>query len=631
MGASLDKVGVVGLGTMGAGIAEVLARSGLDVVGIEVGDEALKRGRGHLESSTGRAVKRGKLSAEEQQAILDRIELSTSFGALSDCDLVVEAVPEQLALKRRVFEQLDEVCRADAVLATNTSSLSVTEIAVSTNRPEQIVGVHFFNPAPVMKLVEIIHTVLTRPEALAVVQDLVERLGKVGVTIGDRAGFIANRLLFGYLNQAAAMYDSGHATREDIDAAMKATGLPMGPLTLMDLIGLDVSLEVCEAIYRETRDRRHAPAPILRQFVTAGLLGRKTGRGFYSYDEPAAATATAEAGTVEPPPQVGVVGSGPLAVALIRGCLRAGAHVRFVAGDTEKARAVATALEQSVAGDTEKAQAVSTALEQSVEGGTELALLAECDLIIEAVAEDTSVKRSLFAAVDDVAKPGAILATTATTVPVIELAAATDRPKDVIGLHLPDPEGELTEIATTVVTATEVARRATEYVTALGKHPVRCRDRAGFIVDALRVPYLNDAVRMLESGYARRRSDRRRDAVRLRVPDRSDRRPGPDRPGPRGGGAARPLHRAPRARVRALRTAGGAVHRGPYFPLSTGSSRTTQPPEDRRVPYDAGPLRTGSSRTAPTPAYRRDRCGPIRPVRSRSPYPERHESAQEPP
>ncbi|MEV5704273.1 3-hydroxybutyryl-CoA dehydrogenase [Actinoallomurus sp. NPDC052274] len=481
MAASLNKVGVVGLGTMGAGIAEVLARSGLDVVGVEVGDEALQRGRGHLENSTGRAVKRGKLSAEEQQAILDRITLSTSFGALGDCDLVIEAVPEQLQLKRRVFEQLDEVCRADAVLATNTSSLSVTEIAVSTNRPEQVVGVHFFNPAPVMKLVEIIHSVLTRPEALSVVQGLVERLGKVGVTVGDRAGFIANRLLFGYLNQAAAMYDAGHASRADIDAAMKATGLPMGPLTLMDLIGLDVSLEVCEAIYRETRDRRHAPAPILRQMVTAGLLGRKTGRGFYSYGEPAAAAEAEPAGA---PPRVGVVGSGPLAVALISGCLRAGADVRFVAGDAEKA------------------DAVRTALEQPVEGGTELGLLADCDLIVEAVAEDTSVKRSLFAAVDDVAKPGAVLATTTTTVPVIEVAAATDRPQDVIGLNLPDPAGELVEIAATVVTAPEVVRRAAEYVTALGRRPVRCRDRAGFIVDALRVPYLNDAVRMLETGYA---------------------------------------------------------------------------------------------------------------------------------
>jgi 3-hydroxybutyryl-CoA dehydrogenase len=489
MSASLSKVGVVGLGTMGAGIAEVLARGRYDVVGVEVGDEALRRGRGHLEKSTGRAVKRGKLSPADQQAILDRVTLSTSFEALADCDLVIEAVPERIDLKRRVFAELDKVCRADAVLATNTSSLSVTEIATATNRPEQIVGVHFFNPAPVMKLVEVIHTVLTRPEALTAVQDLVESLGKVGVTVGDRAGFITNRLLFGYLNQAAGMYDSGHASREDIDAAMKATGLPMGPLTLMDLIGLDVSLEVCEAIYRETRDRRHAPAPILRRLVTAGLLGRKTGRGFYAYDEAEAAAGETAGG---PPPRVGVAGSGPLAAAIISACARAGADVRFVAGDDEKARAVEAAA--ATGGEAAGAGAVT--------GGTDLSLLADCDLIIEAVDEDPAVKRSLLAAVDDVAKPGAILATTAAAVPVIELATATDRPQDVVGLHLPDPEGELVELVSTVVTAPEVMARAAEYTALLGKQPVRSRDRAGFIVDALRVPYLNDAVRMLEAGYA---------------------------------------------------------------------------------------------------------------------------------
>jgi len=480
MSASLRRVGVVGLGTMGAGIAEVLARGGYDVVGVEVNDDALQRGRGHLEKSTGRAVKRGKLSAGDQQAILGRIELDTSFASLADCDLVIEAVPERLDLKRRVFEELDKVCRPDTVLATNTSSLSVTEIAVATERPEQIVGVHFFNPAPVMRLVEIIHTVLTRPEALGAVQDLVTGLGKVGVTIGDRAGFVANRLLFGYLNQAAAMYESGHATREDIDAAMRATGLPMGPLTLMDLIGLDVSLEVCEAIYRETRDRRHAPAPILRRLVTAGLLGRKTGRGFYTYGEPAAETGP-QAGEA---PSVGVAGSGPLAVAVIRAALRAGADVSFVAGDEAKVRAV----REAVGGD--------------VTGGTDLALLADRDLVVEAVAEDVSVKRSLLAAVDDVAREGAVLATTASAVPVIELAMATDRPQDVVGLHLPDPEGELAELVPTVLTDPEVTRRAESYVARLGKHPVRSADRAGFIVDALRVPYLNDAVRLLEAGYA---------------------------------------------------------------------------------------------------------------------------------
>jgi len=480
MSASLNKVGVVGLGTMGAGIAEVLARGGYDVVGVEVNEDALRRGRGHLDKSTGRAVKRGRLSADDQRAILDRIALVTSFAALGECDLVIEAVPERLDLKRRVFEELDKVCRPDAVLATNTSSLSVTEIAVATERPEQIVGVHFFNPAPVMKLVEVIHTVLTRPEALAAVQDLVEGLGKTGVTIGDRAGFVANRLLFGYLNQAAAMYESGHATREDIDAAMKATGLPMGPLTLMDLIGLDVSLEVCEAIYRETRDRRHAPAPVLRRLVTAGLLGRKTGRGFYPYGEPPAETGE-DAGET---PSVGVAGSGPLAVAVIRAALRAGADVRFVAGDDGKVRAVREAVGENVT------------------GGTDLALLADRDLVVEAVAEDTSVKRSLLAAVDDVARKGAVLATTATTAPVIELAMATDRPQDVVGLHLPDPDGELVELVPTVLTDPDVTRRAEGYARGLGKHPVRSADRAGFIVDALRVPYLNDAVRMLEAGYA---------------------------------------------------------------------------------------------------------------------------------
>jgi 3-hydroxybutyryl-CoA dehydrogenase len=482
MSGSLDMVGVVGLGTMGAGIAEVLARGGYSVVGVEINDEALRRGQGHLERSTGKAVQRGRLSAEEQRAVLGRVTFATRFDALAGCDLVIEAVPERLDLKRRVFEELDVVCRPDAVLATNTSSLSVTDIAVATGRPERIVGVHFFNPAPVMRLVEIIHTVLTRPDALASVQRLVEGLGKVGVTVGDRAGFIANRLLFGYLNQAAAMYDSGYATREDIDAAMRSTGLPMGPLALMDLIGLDVSLEVCEAIYGETRDRRHAPAPILRRLVTAGLLGRKTGRGFY--DHTATANTTEPETEEAPPPSVGVVGSGPLAVAVIRSAVGHGADVSFVAGDDDKVRAV------------------HDAVGRGVTGGTDLALVADADLVVAAVAEDTAVKRSLLAAVDDVAKKGAVLATTAATIPVVELAMATDRPQDVVGLHLPDLEGGLAELAGSVLTDPAVLDRAHAHLRRLGLRPVRSADRAGFIVDALRVPYLADAVRMLESGYA---------------------------------------------------------------------------------------------------------------------------------
>ncbi|TDC98128.1 3-hydroxybutyryl-CoA dehydrogenase [Actinomadura sp. 7K507] len=458
-GGSFSRVGVVGLGTMGAGIAEVLARGGLAVVGVEVNAEALERGRGHLEGSTGRAVKRGRLTEDAQREILGRITLSTDFADLGDCDLVIEAVPERLDLKRKVFAELDRVCRDDAVLATNTSSLSVTDIAVTTGRPAKIVGVHFFNPAPVMKLVEVIGTVLTEPDAAARVADLVKGLGKTPVTIGDRAGFVANRLLFGYLNQAASMLESGHATRDDIDAAIKAgAGLPMGPFTLMDLIGLDTCVEVLDAIYAESRDRRHAASPLLRELVTAGLLGRKTGRGFYGYDkpEPEPEPETADG----PPPVVGIVGVGPLADAIAALCDRAGAQVRDSA-----------------------------------------ARLADCDLIVEA-AEDPEAGRALLSTAAQAAGPGAVLAVTSVGGSVIEQAVATGRAGDVVGLHLPDPAGALAEIAATVATDPGVADRAAGLARRLGLTAVRCRDRAGFIVDALRFPYLNDAAAMLGAGYA---------------------------------------------------------------------------------------------------------------------------------
>ncbi|MBC6458036.1 3-hydroxybutyryl-CoA dehydrogenase [Actinomadura sp. HBU206391] len=526
------KIGVVGLGTMGAGIAEVMAGGAYDVMGIEVNEAALASGRGHLERSTGRAVKRGRLTEEAQAALLDRITLSTDYAALRDCDLVIEAVPERLELKRRVFAELDRVCRPDAVLATNTSSLSVTEIAVTTGRPAAVVGVHFFNPAPVMRLVEVIGTVLTEPGHVARVAELVSGLGKVPVTIGDRAGFIANRLLFGYLNQAVGIYDSGHATREDIDNAMKAgAGLPMGPLTLLDLIGLDTSLEVLEAIYRETRDRRHAPAPILRRLVTAGQLGRKTGRGLYTYDRPGSPVVVDGPSPVSSPPAseeaavperplVGVAGSGDVAVGIALRAARAGCPVRFVAAEgagdagtlTEDAgdagtgadaawRSLQASLDRAVAAG-ELHEAGRTAALDRITVGSEPGALAECDLVIESVTGDDAARRSTIAVLDGVAKPGAVLATTAATLPVIEFATATSRPGDVVGLHFAEAGRNLAEVVSTVLTDPGVELRVVALAERLGNEAVRCRDRAGFIVDALRFPYLNDAVRMMDAGYA---------------------------------------------------------------------------------------------------------------------------------
>ncbi|MFD6952018.1 MULTISPECIES: 3-hydroxybutyryl-CoA dehydrogenase [unclassified Nocardiopsis] len=278
-----DKVGVVGLGAMGAGIAEVFARAGFNVIGVEIDQAAVDRGRAHVDKSLSRAVSKGKLTEEERTGIDARLTFTTSREDLADADFVVEAVPERMDIKKDVFSDLDRICPPGTILATNTSSLSVTEIAALTGRPDKVVGLHFFNPAPVMKLVEVITTVSTSDETVDLVSEVAKRIGKTPVTAGDRAGFVANALLVPYINDAVRLYERGVATREEIDAAaQKAAGLPMGPLTLADLVGLDVCLAVMDVLWEEYRDPRYAASPLMRRMVAAGRLGRKSGQGFYA-------------------------------------------------------------------------------------------------------------------------------------------------------------------------------------------------------------------------------------------------------------------------------------------------------------------------------------------------------------
>jgi 3-hydroxybutyryl-CoA dehydrogenase len=517
MAREFQQVGVIGLGTMGAGIAEVFARNGLSVLGVEVDEAALAAGRGHLENSTARAVARGKLSEEEQQALLDRVTYSTDLDALAGADLVVEAVPEHLELKRQIFTQLDKICKPEAILATNTSSLSVTEIAVATGRPGKVVGLHFFNPAPVMKLVEVIRSVVTEQDVVDDVEAFVQKLGKVDVTVGDRAGFIANALLFGYLNHAASLYESRYASREDIDAAMKlGCGLPMGPLALLDLIGLDTSYEILDTMYKQSRDRLHAPQPIFKQMMTAGLLGRKSGRGFYTYDAEGSPNVVADAltpsddGAVEgarPVSTVGIVGSGTMATGIVEVFAKAGYDVVFVARSAEKSAKVVAGVTRSLEKGVQRGKLTEgdrDATLARITGTTSLDDLASVQLVVEAVVEDLAVKQTLFSNLDDICAPGTVLATTTSSLPVIECAAATSRPADVIGMHFFNPAAimKLVEVVTTVATAAEVEATALDVTRKIGKHAVRCGDRAGFIVNALLFPYLNDAVKMLEAHYA---------------------------------------------------------------------------------------------------------------------------------
>ncbi|MBQ1032840.1 3-hydroxyacyl-CoA dehydrogenase family protein [Micromonospora sp. SD19] len=520
MAREFSTVGVVGLGTMGAGIVEVFARNGIDVVAVEISAPALERGRATLKGSTDRAVAKGKLAEADRDALHERVHFAVGLDALHSVDLVIEAVPEHLDLKQRIFAELDRVCRPDTILATNTSSLSVTEISVATSRPNQVIGIHFFNPAPVMKLVEVVRTVVTAPEVVADVEALCARLGKVDVTINDRAGFIANALLFGYLNHAVGMFESHYATREDIDAAMKlGCGLPMGPLALMDLIGLDTAYEILDTMYRRGgRDRRHAPVPLLKQMVTAGLLGRKSGRGFYTYERPGSpvvvpdeatplATESALADGARAIAKVGVVGSGTMATGIIEVFAKAGYEVVSVTRGAEKSAKVCEAVKTSLNKGVVRgklAEADRDAALGRISWSATLDHLADVDLVVEAVVEELSVKKALFASLDEICKPGVVLATTTSSLPVIDVAMATQRPADVVGLHFfnPAPVMPLVEVVRTIRTSPEATATARAVCAALGKTGVVCGDRSGFIVNALLFPYLNDAVKMLEASYS---------------------------------------------------------------------------------------------------------------------------------
>lgn len=298
----IKKVAVIGLGTMGAGIVEVFARAGIDVRGIEYNDQALERGRAILTKSTDRAVAKGKLDEAGRDALLGRIAFTTDTGEVADCQLIIEAVNENLDLKKSIFTAVDAAASPEAILATNTSSLSITDISTALADPSRLLGVHFFNPAPVQTLVELIRTVHTSDHALDTVAELLRGLGKSPITCGDRAGFVVNALLVPYLNSAINLYAEGFADREELDAALvEKAGNPMGPLTLLDLVGNDVSLAVLERMFDENKNRLQAPSPLLTQMVAGGLLGRKSGRGFYTYGADGAATDAP--GPARPPKQ----------------------------------------------------------------------------------------------------------------------------------------------------------------------------------------------------------------------------------------------------------------------------------------------------------------------------------------
>ncbi len=284
--AELRKIGVCGCGLMGSGIAQVCAMSGYDVIVLEADQKALERGMAGIRKSLDKFAEKGTIGAADRDATLERLKTTTHVGDLSDCDLVIEAIVENMAAKRELFSQLDALLAPDAIICSNTSSLCVIEMAAATKRPELVAGLHFFNPVPLMKLVEVVKTIQTSQATIDTLFAFAKRLGKRAVLAQDTPGFIVNRLLVPYLLYAIRMYESGLASKEDIDEGMKlGCGHPMGPLTLLDFVGLDTTYYIAEIMFDEFKDPMMAPPTLLKRMVLAGQYGRKSGKGFYDYSE----------------------------------------------------------------------------------------------------------------------------------------------------------------------------------------------------------------------------------------------------------------------------------------------------------------------------------------------------------
>lgn len=280
----IRKVGIAGSGTMGSGIAQLVSASGYRVVLIDLNDELLKKAVSRIEKNLLRLVEKDKITKKIKQQIVSRIITSTNLDELGDCDLVIEAVSENINIKKQLFEKLDTILKKDCIIASNTSTLPIIQLAMITNRPENVVGIHFFNPAPVMKLVEIIKSLTTSDQTVKKAKEFTLSLGKDPVITKDRPGFIVNRILLPMLNEAVFALEEGMGTAQDIDKAMKlGTNHPMGPLELIDLIGLDVILDILDVLFEEFKDPKYRACPLLRQMVRAGHLGRKSGRGFHDY------------------------------------------------------------------------------------------------------------------------------------------------------------------------------------------------------------------------------------------------------------------------------------------------------------------------------------------------------------
>jgi 3-hydroxybutyryl-CoA dehydrogenase len=481
--------GIVGLGTVGEAFLRLAHQVGHRIVAVDTDPDALVRVGNRLKALTTDAA--------------ESVVLTHEVAELTDAGLVIEAVPDDLAVKTDVLRRIGAVSQAPVV--TTTAALSIPHLAIASGRPETVAGLRFLVPPGPGGAVEPVPTALTSRATESAVDALLNGLGLTRVEIGAGPAADATALVMAYLNQSVAFLDAGHATRDDIDTAMRlGCGLPAGPLHLLDSIGLDTAHATLTRLHRQTGDASFAPAPLLTRLIELGHLGRKTGEGFYPYDDASAGDEPDDPATTGRPVRtVAVIGSGVMARGIAEATATGGHPTLLVARSEAKAEtalaAIAESLTRAVRRGRISTQQKATAL-ALLTPATDLRAAADRDLIIEAVAEDLDVKRSLFSRLGALATPGAILATTTSSLSVTACAQASGRPADVVGLHFfnPAPVLRLVELIRTDDTADDVFAGARAFAAGLGKATVTCPDRAGFIVNCLLFPYLGAAVNLLQ-------------------------------------------------------------------------------------------------------------------------------------
>lgn len=519
------KAGVVGLGTMGSNIAIVCARGGRETLVYESDARALEAGMERARAFLDAGVRKGKTTEAERDAILGRIHAADALSELGGCGFVIEAITEDLEKKKKLLRSLDAVLDEDAVIASNTSTLSISRMGAASGRPDRTIGTHFCLPAALNRLVEVAPGLLTSEETLRAATAFLEEVGQTPVVVRDAPGFVLNRFLVAFQNDCIRLVESGYASPADLDAGVRlGLGYRMGPMRLLDIEGLDIHRTVSLSMHEQLGDPRYVPPPLVDRMIDAGRLGAKAGRGFYGYKSAgvfgvAEPEEEAEGALDESPGRsladavrkVGVIGVGAMGSGIAQVCASAGLAVAAVEASADALEAGLGRIRRNLEGAVKRGKMDEARKEETLarlSGATDPDALADCDLLIEAIVENLDAKLELFGRLGEIAKEDAVIASNTSCLSVTAMAARTKRPERTLGLHFFNPPYamRLVEVIEAVQTAPDIAGFGAAFCRRVGKTPILVRDRPGFLVNRLLVPYLNHAAQAFDDGLADRES-----------------------------------------------------------------------------------------------------------------------------